>query len=300
MAFEKLNAAIVKVSGLPILRTWLRITRNLTAKNVTVVAGGVAFYAFLSIFPAIASVLMIWGLFTEVSDLNPAFSLLQGTVPAPVYDLISEQMLSIAGRDADISILAALASLLVAFWGASKAVNAILMAMRSMYNLQRKPSFIVQKSMSFIFTVLGIVFAVASIALVGVIPAVLEALRLGETTNLIILLVRWVLIVGFFFGGAVLFYKVSRRDPSRVKHANRNQVYPGAIAASLIWLMSSFGFSFYLSNFASYNETFGSLGAVAALLIWLWITALALLAGAEINTDFEGKKSRQRDAVIPH
>ena len=74
MAFENIDAAVVKLSGLPVIRSWLRISKNLSAKNVTVVAGGVAFYAFLSIFPAIASVLMIWGFFTDVSDLNPIFT----------------------------------------------------------------------------------------------------------------------------------------------------------------------------------------------------------------------------------
>ena len=188
---------------------------------------------------------------------------------------------------------------MVAFWSASKAVNALLKAMQSMYKLEKRPSFLMQKLMSFSFTVIGIIFAVASLGLVGIIPAILEALSLGETANIVIMALRWVLIVGFFFGGAVFFYTVSRRNPDRVKHDNRNQVFPGAIAASLIWLISSFAFSFYVAKFEAYNETFGTLGAVAALLMWLWISALALLAGAEINTDYEGKKDRRRDAVIP-
>ena len=297
---KKISANITSImTEKPVLRTWTRITGNLTAKNVTLVAGGVAFYAFLSIFPAIVCLLMVWGLFTDVSELNDSFSFLKGTVPPPAYALITEQMTRIADRNSDVSIWAAIVSLLLALWSASRAVNALLMAMQSMYNLKKKPNFFKAKIIALLFTLSGVVFAVASIALIGAIPPILEALRLGAVTEALILTFRWIFIVGIFFLGGVMFYRVSRRDPDRVKHAKRNQVIPGAITASVIWLISSFAFSFYLSAFETYNETFGSLGAVAALLMWLWLSALALLIGAEVNTDFDGKEDRKRDAIIP-
>ena len=291
-----LKALIAKT---PIVRTWARIGKNLSAKNATLAAGGVAFYAFLSIFPAIACLLMIWGFFADVSDLGSSFSILQGTVPPPVYEIISEQMMRIAGRDSDISLFAALASSVVALWSASKAINALLLAMQVMYNRKKKRSFLMQKLMALGFTLGGVVFVLASIALIGVIPQILEALRLGSLTEATILILRWVLIIGLFFAGGVMFYKVSRRSQNNIEHPKRNQVYPGALAAAVIWMTGSLIFSIYLSEFETYNETFGSLGAVAALLMWFWISALALLIGAEINTDYAGKKDRERDAPVP-
>ncbi|WP_017930866.1 YihY/virulence factor BrkB family protein [Robiginitomaculum antarcticum] len=287
---------IAKLRG---IRSVIRVGNNLAKKNVSLVAGGVSFYAFLSIFPAIAGSLMLWGFFSSQSDVSVVTTTFYGAVPDPVLDLIVAQLTRITTSPATLTPFAAIFSLLFALWSASKAINALLMAMTSMYGESVKGGYIRQRLVSFLFTLGGIAFAILSIILIGAVPPILEALRLGVVAEALILILRWLVILSVFFAGAVAFYFVSRRDPLRVRLKNRNQVYPGAFAATLIWVISSVAFSFYLSAFDQYNETFGSLGAVAALLMWFWVSALALLVGAEINTDYAGKEDRRADAVVP-
>jgi len=287
------------IAGLPIIRTWLRIVGNLARKNITLVAGGVAFYAFLAIFPAIACALMVWGFFTDVSDLTEPFKVLRGMVPDPVFDIVSEQMVRIAKRGGPGSPMAALISLALALWSAARAVSALMLAMQSIYSSKVQRGFLSQKLLALAFTLTGIIFAVISLAMIGAVPPIIEALKFGALADAVLLSLRWFIIVALFMAGGAAFYAVTRRDPDRVSDDTRNQIIPGAIAAAIIWLAASFLFSFYLSEFETYNDTFGSLGAVAALLMWLWISAIALLVGAEINADFEGKKARDLNKIVP-
>lgn len=290
--FTLLKTRIDRFVRLRGVRSVLRVTHNLGEKNVTLVAGGVAFYAFLSIFPGILCVLILWGIFASTDDVSTLMSWLSSVLPQPAFEVISDQLTRLTLRDSPASGWAAAASLLFALWSASRAVNALLMAIHMMYSSTYRRGVVRQRVLALTFTISGIVFAIMSILLIGAVPPVLEALRLGDNTEAILLGLRWLFILTFFGAGAFAFYYVSRRDPETVRRPSRNQTVPGTIAASIIWLAASFGFSFYLSAFARYNEMFGSLGAVAALLIWLWVSALALLIGAEINTDYEGKQTR--------
>lgn len=274
------------------IRSVLRIQRNLSEKNVTLVAGGVAFYAFLSIFPGILCVLILWGLLASTDDVSALTAWLGSVLPGPAFEVVSNQLTRLTERDNRISGWAAMFSLFVALWSASRAVNALLAAIHMMYRAPYKSGVIRQRVVALGFTLSGIVFAIMSVLLIGAVPPVLEALRLGAAAESAVLAARWLFILAFFGLGAFAFYYVSRRAAVEMRRPRRNQVVPGTIAASCIWLLASFGFSFYLTAFARYNEMFGPLGAVAALLIWLWVSALALLIGAEINTDYEGKQTR--------
>src|SRR5690606_10284359 len=133
------------------------------------------------------------------------------------------------------------------------------------------------------FTVAGIGFVVLSAAAIAAVPPILEALHLGAVLDALVRTVRWLLMIALFFVASAVVYRVA---PSR-RPARWRWIVPGAFAASLVWLVASLIFSVYLANFNAYHATFGSLGAVAALLMWFWLSAGAICLGAEPNSQLE-------------
>jgi membrane protein len=260
----------------------VRVFERMMGDHIGVLAGGVAFYAFLSVFPAVAGALMVWGLFTDVINLGPQLQALREFAP-DAFGLIADQMVVIAGQsDSDLTIGAILA-ILLALWSASGGVSALIGAMNLAYHEREKRSFIRLTAMSFGFTLAGIVFVGLSLAAIAAVPPILEALYLGAFLDAVIRTVRWLIMIALFLAACSAIYRFA---PSRA-HARWRWIYPGALLASAVWLVASIVFSVYLSNFEAYNATFGSLGAVAALLMWFWLSAYAVCMGAELNSQLE-------------
>lgn len=272
-----------RVSDWPLVRLVSRLFASLGDDNIALLAGGVAFYAFLSIFPAIACALMIWGLFTDTENLSNYLNALQGVAPQAAFELIATQMIRIADQQNSGLSWGALISLALTLWSASRAVNALIMAM-SVTAGGRPRNFFHQNLMALTFTVVAIFFAVVSLLAIGAVPPIIRALQLGSFAEAAISTIRWLLLLALFFGSLYGFYRVSYRRVAK-QEGTRHRVLPGAALATVIWLLASAGFSFFLSSFANYNETFGSLGAVAALLMWFWISAFAVCIGAELNSE---------------
>lgn len=269
------------------LRDWrailLRVAGRIGADNVGLLAAGIAFYAFLSIFPAIAAGLMIWGLFTDMTSLGSQLESLSDFTPQAAFDLIAAQMVVIANQDDGGLTLGLVISALFALWGANGATSALVQAMNMAYHETEKRSFIHVTVLTLGFTFCGIIFAALSLAVIAAVPPILKALYLGALLEAVIGTVRWLLIIGLFMLACAMVYRVA---PSRVC-ARWRWIVPGAIVAGIIWLIASVAFSAYVENFDAYNATFGSLGAVAALLMWFWLSAFAICAGAELNSQLE-------------
>jgi membrane protein len=266
---------------------WLVILQRSLARvfadNIGVLAGGVAFYAFLSIFPALAGALMIWGVFAEGSTIGAHLGAIQVIMPGRVFDLVSMQMIRIATQnDVDLSV-GAMLTLLFALWSASRGVAALMGAMNMAYHEREKRGFLLVNGLALLFTLGGVAFAALSFAAISAVPPVIEAIIRGSLGEALVALVRWLLVVAVFMASSALIYRLA---PSR-QHARWRWIAPGAACAALMWLGASFAFSFYLTQFDAYNATFGSLGAVAALLMWLWLSAYAVCAGAELNAQLE-------------
>ncbi|WP_158085526.1 YihY/virulence factor BrkB family protein [Henriciella aquimarina] len=265
------------------MRTTMRIAGKAGEDDVALVAGGVAFYAFLSIFPAIACALMVWGVFTTETELRTYLGLLNSVVPDSAYRLISDQMVRIADSQTAGLSWGALFSLLLALWSASRAANALLIAVAVTYDRHDKRGFIQQNLIALGFTAGGIIFALLSLAAIGAVPPIIEALQLGAFIDALLRILRWIGLLSLFLGGIYVFYRIARPHGVAYAQARRRPVLPGTLVAGTIWLAASVGFSFYLGNFADYNQTFGSLGAAVALLMWLWLSAVAICVGAETN-----------------
>jgi membrane protein len=281
-----------KAAALRIGRSTLQIVqRTLTRSsgdNLGLLSAGVAFYAFLSIFPAIAGALMIWGVFSDPPDIRAWLGVLRGIAPPQAYNLVIDELVAIAAAGDPGLTLGAVVTFLFALWSASRAAQALMAVIDIAYDAKQPQSFLASNLAALHFTATGIAFAVFSLMAIGAVPPVVRALRLGFITEAALSLLRWLLLIAIFFGVAVNAY---RNTPShrrgRKLDSKGPPIWPGAAAASIIWLIASFGFSFYLGEFNAYNRTFGSLGAVAALLMWFWISAYAVGVGAELNAELK-------------
>lgn len=289
---KSLAGVFTALQSFPFVRSLFRIGKNLSEKNVSLVAGGVAFYAFLSIFPSILCLIFLWELFASDANAFAVLEFLSYVMPEQAHDVISELIIQITEREQPASLVATLFSLMLALWSASRAVDALLMAIHMMYRNTYRRGLIKQRTIALGFTLSGTLFVILSVGVIGAVPPVLQAMNLGRFTQVTMLSMRWVFILLVFALGAYTFYFTSRKPLMDANHKRRNRLIPGTLYASVIWLIVSLAFSYVLSSFISYNEAFGSLGAIAALMMWLWLSALALLIGAEINTDYDGKYTR--------
>jgi membrane protein len=268
------------------LKDWraiiVRVAGRIGADNVGLLSAGIAFYAFLSIFPAIAAGLMIWGLFTDMTTLGPQLQSIRDFAP-DAFGLIADQMVVIATQDDGGLTLGVVVSALLALWGASGAVSALMQAMNMAYHEKEKRGFLRLTGLTLLFTFGGIVFAAISLAAIAAVPPILKALYLGAFLEAVAGAARWLMMIALFAVACALIYRIA---PSRTS-ARWRWIVPGALAAGAVWLVASIAFSAYLENFNAYNATFGSLGAVAALLMWFWLSAYAICMGAELNSQLE-------------
>ena len=268
------------------LKDWwaivVRVFWRVLADNVGLLSAGIAFYAFLSVFPAIACGLMIWGLFTDITSLGAQLETIRELAP-DAFGLVADQMVVIATQDDGGLTFGLIFSAILALWSASGGMSALMQAMNMAYHEKEKRNVIHLTLLTLGFTFSGILFAALSIAVIAAVPPILKALYLGAFVEALVGVVRWLVIIGAFIAACAIIYRIA---PSRTR-ARWRWIVPGAIAAGVIWLFASVAFSLYLENFNAYNATFGSLGAVAALLMWFWLSAYAICLGAELNAQLE-------------
>jgi membrane protein len=260
----------------------LRRTRSqLVEDRATLVAAGVAFYIFLGVIPALAAIISIYGMVMDPEQVQRHFEYLTTVLPAETKEL-ERQMLEIAS-DRAVAGWGAVLGLLFMLWSGSKATKALIVAINLADDRAEQRGFFKLTLLSLGLTLAGVVFAVLAIGLIGVLPAVLNAVGLGNATQTLLTWLRWpLLIVGFCAVLAVLY----RYAPSRPAVPWR-WVSAGAVVAVILWAGGSLLLSWYVSRFGDYNRTYGSLGAIVLLQLWLFLTAFAVVVGAELNSELE-------------
>ena len=266
-------------------RTYAEISDD----RLMLIAAGVVFYAMLATVPAITALVSMYGLFAKASGINEHLNFIAGVMPGGAYDLISEQIVRIAGNSDGKLTVAFIVALGLALWSANAGMKAIFDALNVVYDEDEKRSFIKLNLISLCFTFGAVVVLLLAIGSVVVLPLVLAYLGFAAEQQAGFLpLLRWpALFVVVIVGLAVLY----RFGPSR-RHAKWRWVSVGSVLAALAWIAVSLAFSWYLSKFADYNATYGSLGAVIGLMMWLWISTLVILVGAELNSEIEHQTAR--------
>ena len=252
------------------------------------VAAGVTYYALLAVFPAIAALVSIYGLFSDPSTIQDHLSALSGVLPGGGVDIIREQVVRIASQGGGTLGFGFVFGLGLSLWSANAGMKAIFDALNIVYDEEEKRSFIALNLLSLTFTLGAIFFILSALVAIVVLPIVFNFIGLGTQTEWILAIARWpLLLVGIVLGLSVLY----RFGPSRDK-AEWRWVTPGGIVAAVLWIVVSMLFSWYVANFGSYNETYGSLGAVIGFMTWIWLSTIIVLLGAEINAEMEHQTAK--------
>ncbi|MHB2165382.1 YihY/virulence factor BrkB family protein [Alsobacter sp. R-9] len=261
----------------------LRVWRETSRDRLLSVAAGVTFYALLALVPAIAAFVSLYGLVADPGTAARHIDILGGVLPGGAMDIIGEQVGRIASQEGQTLGFALAGSVLVSLWSANAGMKALIDALNVVYEEDEKRSFIRLTSVSLAFTVGAMLFALVAVAAVVVVPVVLGAIGLGETTGTLVRLGRWPLLLVVV---ALALSVVYRYGPSRDEPRWR-WVTPGSALAAVLWLVVSLLFNWYAANFASYNETYGSLGAAIAFMTWIWLSTAVVLLGGELNAELE-------------
>lgn len=262
--------------------------------NLGVLAGGIAFFAMLAIVPAAAAVVSIYGLISDPAEIERQVVDALDAAPTEVRELVGQQMSAISEASAGRALTAALLGLVVSFWSASGAVSNMMTALNVAYDEDETRGFTRRRGLALALTVGAIVFVIFALGLITVVPVLIGGLDLGIAGTVLAWTVRWfVLLAAMLVALAVVYRCGPDRDAPRWAWAS-----PGAVAATVVWLAASVLFSVYVANFGSYNETYGSLAAVVILMLWLQISALVVLYGAELNAELE--RQTARDTTVGH
>ena len=252
------------------------------------VAAGVVFYGLLAVFPAVTALVSLYGLFASPSAISDQLSLLAGILPQGAVEILREQIGRLtAGSGAKLGF-GFIFGLAVALWSANAGMKAIMDALNVVYEEKEKRGFIKLNLVSLAFTIAAIVSVLLALGAVVVLPVALSYLGLQNLTGLLFRLARWpLLLLIVVFGLAVLYrYGPSRREP------RWQWISVGSAFAAVAWLISSALLSWYLASFADYNATYGSLGAGIGMMMWMWISAIVILFGAQLNSEIEHQTAR--------
>lgn len=260
-----------------------RTIKEFSKDRVTSVAGGVTFFALLALFPAITALVSIYGRVADPATIADNLAMLNRFLPASAIDLIAGQVTAIASAPKTALSIAGVVSLLAALWSANGGMKALIEALNVAWFETEKRGFIKLNLVSLAMTLGAIVGIIVLLAVIAVLPAVLKALFLGSGAETLMNLLRWPLMVVVLILGLAVIY---RFGPSK-EDASWQWISPGALLATAGLLVASIGFSWYTANFANYNETYGSLGAAIAMMMWLWIAAIVVMTGAELNSEVE-------------
>jgi membrane protein len=260
-----------------------RVASGIIEDRILALAGGIAYYALLAVFPAVAMMVSLYGLVSDPSTVSRHLVLLSDILPPGSAELLAAQMTRIAGQSADTLSVAFLTSFLISLWSANAGMSALFDALNVVYKEKEKRPLWKYYATTLLFTLLAVLFLAVAIGAIVVVPVVLNVFGWGTYSERLIALLRW---PGLFFVVAVGLTVVYRYGPSR-RRAKWRWITWGSILAALLWIGASMLFSWYVANFDSYNKTYGSLGAVVAFQIWLWLSGIVVLLGAELNAETE-------------
>ncbi len=266
---------------------WWDIARRVSGRSgqehMSLISAGVAFFAFLALFPGLIAVVSLYGFFTDAADRQVHLRALLGFVPTEVHDLLAEQLRNISSRETETLGVSAAVGLAVALWSANKGTRALFEGINIAYGETGRRGFFKQNALCLLFTLGfagGLCLAFAVVVGFG---AFGDRLQLSPLLTFSLGATGWLVIAVLLTIGLALVYKFA---PVRTNPKLR-WVSVGSVVALTLWLAASAAFSVYVANFGSYGETYGSLAAITIFLFWLYISALAVQLGAQINGEAE-------------
>jgi len=251
--------------------------------DIMSIAAGVTFYALLALFPGIAALISLYGLFADPGTIWDHLTLLSGFLPGGAMDLIGDEVRRVASQEKTSLGFGFFIGLGTALWSASAGAKALCDALNVAYERREKRGFVMRSVVALIFTCGGILFLMLALGAVVGVPIVLNFVGLASASKTLMEIVRWpaLFCIALFFLGFLYRY-----GPSRTQGHVHWFTWGGALAATL-WVGGSFLFSWYVEHFGNYNKTYGSLGAAVGFMTWIWLSTTVFLLGAELNAEIE-------------
>jgi membrane protein len=273
-------------TGIP-WRGWKQILKRAWAENnadnMPIIAGGVAFFGFLAIFPALIALISIYGLVVSPEEAAEQVEELTTGLPDSARELVADQVTAVTQNAGGALTLGLLVSIVAALWSASGGVNNLVKAVNIAYDEVETRNFVKLRALSLLLTLGAIVFVVLTVGLIAILPVVLDALPIGAVGTVLAEVGRWVALLAVVAGSLAVLYRIAPdRDAAQFRWVSL-----GSIVVALVWALVSLGFTVYVDNFGSYNETYGAIAGVIVLMLWLYLTCYLVLLGAEINAEAE-------------
>lgn len=274
------------------LTDWWVITKRSYAEidedNVAIVSAGVAFFSMLAIFPMITAGLSIYGFFADPVAAQAQLNAISGLLPPDVWVLINDQVQAVIGTSNKSIGLKIILGTLATLWASGAGIRAMVRGLNIAYGEVDTRRFFIKTGLTTTFTLGAVVMMLISLGVIIGVPSALMLLRLDGIIASLTKTLPWgLLVLAFGFSCTILYRYGPNRRPAKLRW-----VIPGVIFATLSWLLISAGFSKFVSAFGTYNKTYGSLGAVVVLLVWLWLTNFVIMMGAEINGEMERHTTR--------
>lgn len=281
------------------LRGWrdivIRVYEQSIEDRLLSVAGGVAFFCLLALFPGLNALVTLYGIFADNSTISTNLSTLSFILPAGAFDIIGAQIkLALMTSNGSLSVQFFF-SLVLAIWSANAGIKSIFDGLNVVYEERERRNFFVLNLQSLIFTLLAIIAGGLAIAAVIVAPILLHYVYLGDKIELSISILKWPLLAIFILLALSVLY---RFGPSRQQPKWRWVTW-GSVVAALLWMIMSVGFSWYVSGFGSYDRTYGALGAIIAFMTWIWLSTTVILLGGELNAEMEHQTARDTTTGMP-
>ena len=261
----------------------MRVKERIVEDNIPIVAAGVAFYAFLAIFPGIMALFSIYGLVTDAQSAQEQITRLAEILPEEAISLIEGRVDNLMESSTSALGWGTAFGILIAFWSANRGTKALFTGLDIAYRVDDGRSFIKKNAMTLAFTLGAIIVIIVSLAFIVLFPLLVNTIGLPGTVESLITWLRWPLLGIIIISSVSIIYQYG---PAR-KTPGFQWVVFGATLATIAWLIASWGFSVYVSNFGNFGEMYGSLSAVVVMLFWLFISSFIILVGGELNRAIE-------------
>lgn len=272
-----------------------RVWESSLEDRVLTVAGSMAFFCLLAIFPGLSALVTLYGLVADNSTISSHLSGLAFVLPAGAFELISDQInLAIRASSGALSFSFAL-SFVFSIWSANAGIKATIDGLNVAYGERERRSVIALNVESLIFTLLAIAAGIGAIAFIIAVPIALRFLEIGRSSEVWINILRWPILCFFVWAALAILY---RFGPCREQPKWRWVTWGSTVAASL-WILTSISFSWYVSSFGSYDRAYGALGAIIGFMTWIWLSATVILLGAELNAEMEHQTARDSTVGRP-
>jgi membrane protein len=265
-----------------------------TSDHVSLAAAGCAFYATLSLFPAISMLISVYGLVFDLNSVVPQLEVLRHLMPPPAFALIEDRVIQLVAQPRGHLTIGLGIAFLVSFWSSASASKAVLSAMNVAYDTTERRSFVRFQLIGLAMTLSAVIGVVLAVAVLLVMPRIIQFSHLSVVGAVLLQIISFGLVVGLFALGLAVLYA---RGPSRSPPPNA-RVLPGTALATLLWLLSSYVLSLYVAKLANFDATYGSIGAVVGIMLWFYVSAYASLLGAELNAQMELAEQRNAPAAV--